>query len=163
MSRRAIGAAAVALLWAGIAAGQTDTPTSTPADTATPTATVTNTPTPTANQDRILANNETCASAPCDLTAVPAGAGIKTIAASTNTGTATIAAVCRNGAGHLQSDVVLGTLSGTACATPGATTESNTCVLTTRAWCDQMFLRLTACGSSCRVTAWLRTDQYHQR
>lgn len=161
MTRQRAALVLALCLWAPAVLAQTSTPTNTPVNTST--ATVTATPTPTVNQDRVLANNETCASAPCDLTAVPVGAGIKTIVASTNTGTATIAAVCRNGAGHLQSDVVLGTLTGAGCPTPGTGTEGNTCLLTTRAWCDQMFIRLTACGSSCRVTAWLRTDQYHQR
>ena len=79
--------------------------------------------------------------------------GVKTIAVQTNTGTATILPICVNGPGWLQSEVALGSLTGATC-----TTAAN-CLLTTTAWCDRIFLRVTAC-SSCRVTGWLRNDPY---
>jgi len=132
----------------------TNTPTSTPTDTPTETPTATNTPTPTINRDGALVEQATCAATPCALPCRDAGGGLKTFVANTNTGTATLAFDCRNGVGHLQSDVRLGTLTGATC-----TTAAN-CLLTTTAWCDQICPVLTACGSSCRISAWLRIDRY---
>lgn len=131
---------------------QTSTPTETPTPTDTPTPT--NTATPTISRHMALATQETCASTPCNLGAVPAGGGQKTIVVNTTTGTATVLAFCRNPAApaHLPSEVQIASLTGATC-----TTQAN-CLATFAYWCDEIFLRITACGSNCRVNAWLRRD-----
>jgi hypothetical protein len=134
----------------------TVTATATSTGTATQTGTVTQTPTPTQPSQQALALNETCASPPCSLAPIPGGHGVKTIVVVTHTGTATVTPMCLIGGSWLNAEVQLGSLSGASC-----TTTAN-CLLTTTAQCDQVYAKITACGSSCRVSAWLRDDPYRE-
>lgn len=128
------------------------------AQTATPTATSTPTVTPTLHPHLMLAEQATCASTPCTyadtpgLFKLPARGGTTTIAVRTTTGTATVVPYCRVSTGHLPVEFALGSLSGATCST-GAN-----CGLTTTAVCDEIYLSISACGSSCRVNAWMRVD-----
>lgn len=144
--------ALVAVLAAGAATAQTDTP------TVTATATVTPTITPTLTADRALALAATCASTPCSY-ADTAGLYLQkghgnttTIAVRTTAGTATVVPYCRISTGFTPVEFALGSLTGATCST------GSNCALTTTAVCDEIFLSITACGSTCRVNSWLRID-----
>ena len=143
---------------AGRTFAQTATPTSTP--TSTPTQTPTSTPT-VANLVGVMAYRATCASTPCDLENiiptrgrrdVALGGGMKTVGVGVTAGTATVKVMCRAAADPHMPAVEIASLSGTSCDT------ASNCGVSFEGWCDELWLRITAC-SSCEVTGYLRQER----
>jgi hypothetical protein len=122
------------------------------------------TPTPDSNAG-LLAWNATCPTPPCDLGgAIPVapstndpgpGGGLKTVSCSTVSGEASIDVVCKVAGSVDSPEVVLATLTGSDCETPG------NCVTTVSTWCDRLHPRITVC-SSCAVSCWFRQDHSDQ-
>jgi hypothetical protein len=131
------------------------------AQTATTTQTPTSTPTstPTAERQGALAQGYTCGAGgtcptpPCDVPiTLPAQQGHKTVAIATASGSATTALMCRVAASYEAPEIALASMSGVTCTTPA------NCLKEFDAWCDELFLRVTACPTPARIHGWLRTD-----
>lgn len=141
----------------------TDTPTETPTQTQTPTQTPTSTPTQTPTQtverQGALAQGYTCGAGgtcptpPCDVpVTLAARQGHKTVALTTAAGSATTALMCRVVTSSEEPDIALASMSGATCTTPA------NCLKEFDTWCDEVFLRVTACPTPARIHGWLRTD-----
>lgn len=121
-------------------AAATDTPTAGPSLTPSLTRTVTPTNTPEA---RVLVKEGVCPTPNCDTSPIRAVLGTKTVVFDLLTGTVTAKLMCRPVA-EVPAEKELASFSAS-----GVASFSD--------WCEQLYLHVTACGSNCSYSAYLRS------